>query len=562
MNDRRGATAFPFVWSVALVGLVTLFAIVAVRFAAQQSVWTDEATQLSGLSLSFADQLRWLAGRLPQAFAVPPDRTPPLSYWLGSIWMDAFGNSVLAARYLSVCLSAASVFALWAVARQYLERGTTLICAALLALSPNFVVEAAEIRAYAAFIFFSTLLIYGYLRLLAARPIPSSLDLWVFALAATLCSYTHFFGIVISAGAFLCLLASYLPLGSRTEGLVIARKAKWPLLLYLISIVALIPFIFSAVKISGGDDVGTAAVALPFSIRIHELIKLIYRLFSHQSMLGIPGLSAAALLAGLTLMVFAAIPGSNQRARQLLLFLLVNLTLVAIIGLATHAFNAFGPTYNVWALPVIALLAGSALTHRNRYIRIASTLSVSVIISADCYAALRLSTAGQIYAHTRSTVVKTAVDLAGPGNVIVLYANDAPSIYFALMYDYDGGLRQYIAGESTVRSIGPSVGSPSLRLCDLNAGTLLVAADQQLSAESLQFQIAHPDVHTQAFHTLNEFLDTHHAELAPKWILVSRNEYLAQSALALAVFKGRTADVSSSFTNCDARGPGELEKPR
>jgi hypothetical protein len=553
MNDRRATAALPSVWTAALVGVATLFGIIAVRFAAQQSVWTDESTQLSGLSLGFADQLRWLAGRLPQAFAVPPDRMPPLSYWLGSLWTHAFGNSVLAARYLSVCLSVASVFVLWTVARQYLERRTALICAALLALSPNFVVEAAEIRAYAAFIFFSTLLIYGYLRLLAARPTPSSLDLWAFALAATLCSYTHFFGIVISAGAFLCLLASYLPVDSRTEGLGIVRKAKWPLLFYLISIVALTPFILSAAKISGGGDGSTAAVALPFSVRIHDLIKLIYRLFSHQSMLGIPGLSAAALLAGLTLMVFATIPGSNQRARQMLLFLLVNLTLVALVGLTTHAFNAFGPTYNVWALPVIALLAATALTHRNRYIRIASTLSISVIITADCYAALRLSTAGAIYAHTRSTVVKTAVDSAGANNVIVLYANDAPSIYFALTYDYGGGLRQYIAGESTVHLIGSPVGSSSLRICDLNAGTLLVADDQQLSAEALQYLIAHPGVHTQAYHALDEFLETHHADLAANWTLVSRNEYLAQSALALAVFKGRTVDVSPSSTNCNAR---------
>jgi hypothetical protein len=559
MNDRRTTTALPFVWSVALVGLATLFAIVAVRFAAQQSVWTDESTQLSGLTLGFVDQLQWLAGRLPQAFAVPPDRTPPLSYWLGSSWTHAFGNRVLTARYLSVCLSVASVFGLWAVARQYLERGTALICAALLALSPNFIVEAAEIRAYAAFIFFSTLLIYAYLRLLAARPVPSSLDLWAFALAATLCSYTHFYGIVISAGAFLCLLVSYLPVDSRAERLAIVRKAKWPLLFYLISIATLVPFVLSAVKMSGGGDAGTAAVPLPFSVRVHDLIRLIYRLFSHQSMLRIPGLSAAALLAGLTLMVFAAIPGSNQRCRQLLLFLLVNFALIALAGLTTSAFGAFAPTYNVWALPVIALLAGTALTHRNRYIRIASTLSISVIISADCYAALRLSTVGEIYGHTRSTVVKAAVDSAGSNNVIVLYANDAPSIYFALMYDYGGSVRQYIARGSTVHLIGPSVGSSSLRFCDLNAGTLLVAHDQQLSAEALQFLIAHPDVHTQALHALDEFLDTHHAELAPKWTLVSRNEYLSQSALALAVFKGRTVGVSPSSTTCDAPGPGELE---
>jgi hypothetical protein len=554
MNDRRATAALPSVWTAALVGVATLFGIIAVRFAAQQSVWTDESTQLSGLSLGFADQLRWLAGRLPQAFAVPPDRMPPLSYWLGSIWTYAFGNSVLTARYLSVSLSVASVFAVWAVGRRYLERRTALICAALLALSPNFIVEAAEIRAYAAFIFFSTLLIYGYLRLLAARPAPSSFDLWAFALAATLCSYTHFFGIVISAGALLCLLASYLPVNSRTEGLGIVRKAKWPLLFYLISIVALIPFILSAVKVSGGNYVSTAAVALPFSVRIHDLIKLIYRLFSHQSMLGIPGLSAAALLAGLTLMVFATIPGSNQRARQLLAFLLVNFTLVALVGLTSSAFNAFASSYNVWALPVTALLAAAALTHRNRNIRVASTLCISVIIAADGHAALRLSTAGEIYGHTRSTVVKTAVDSAGPSNVIVLYVNDAAwSTYFALTYDYGGGLRQYVAGGSTVHLIGLPVGSPSLTLCDLNAGTLLVADDQQLSAEALQFQITHPGVHTQAFHALDEFLETHRAVLAAKWTLVSQNEYLAQSALALAVFKGRTVDVSPSSMNCSGR---------
>jgi hypothetical protein len=270
-------------------------------------------------------------------------------------------------------------------------------------------------------------------------------------------------------------------------------------------------------------------------------------------MLGIPGLSAAALLAGLTLMVFAAIPGSNQRARQLLLFLLVNFILIALAGLTTSAFGAFSPTYNVWMLPVTALLAATALTHRTRYIRIASTMCISVLIAADCYAAMRLATAGEIYAHTRSAVVTTAVDSAGANNVIVLYANDAPSIYFALIYDYRGGLRQYLARGSTAHLIGPSDKSSSLKICDLNAATLLVAHDFELSAEALQFLVAHPGVHTQAYYALDEFLEAHQADLAAKWTLVSRNDYLAQSALALAVFKGRAIDVSPSSTNCNSR---------
>ena len=113
MNDRPVTTVRSSIWTVALASLASLFAIVAFHFALQQSVWTDEATQLSGLSLSFLDQLRWLSGRLPQAFSVPPDRTPPLSYWLGSLWTSAFGDRVLTTRCLSVCLSIVSVFALW-----------------------------------------------------------------------------------------------------------------------------------------------------------------------------------------------------------------------------------------------------------------------------------------------------------------------------------------------------------------------------------------------------------------------------------------------------------------
>jgi hypothetical protein len=268
-------------------------------------------------------------------------------------------------------------------------------------------------------------------------------------------------------------------------------------------------------------------------------------------MLGIPGISAAAMLMGLALMVFAAIPGSDQHARQLLLFLLVNLALVVIAGLTTSAFHAFSPSYNVWALPVAALVAATALTHRNRNIRIASSLCISVIIAADCYAAQRLSTVGEIYGHTRSTVLKSAIDSAGPDHVIVVYINDAPALYFALNYDYAGGLRQYIAGPNTVHLIGTPLAASSLTLCDLSAGTLLVADDQELSAEALQFQASHPGLHTQAFDALNEFLEAHNAELGTQWTVVSRNEYLAQSSLAVAVLKGRT-DISPGSTNCKA----------
>ncbi len=547
MTERGSHTTLPSIWTVALGGLVTLFAIIAVKFSAQQSVWTDEATQLSGLSLGFADQLLWLAGRLPHAFSVPIDRTPPLSYWLGSIWMLAFGDAVMTARSLSVCLSVASIFAVWAAARQFLERRTALICAALLALSPNFIVEAAEIRAYAAFIFFSTLLIYCYLKLLAVKPAPSSLDVWAFALVASACSYTHFFGVVISAGAFLSLLSYYLPFHTRTQGLELLRKTKWPLMFYLLSILGLIPFVVAAVNNSAAPH---ASAVVSFSVRIYELIKLVYRLFSHQSMLGIPGLAVAALLAGLTLIAFGMTRGSNPHCKPLLLYLLVNFVLITLGALVTTAFGAYSTTYNVWALPVVVLLAATALTHVNRSIRTISAVCICVLIASDCYAALRLSNAGDIYAHTRSGVVKNAIDNAGVANAIVVYGNDAASIYFAMIYNYRGSLRQYFASGDSVHLIGSPVGSSSTWICDRDADTLLIADDAELSAEALQFLIAHPGIHTPAYNALDKFLETHHADLDAKWTLVSRNEYLAQTALALAVFKGRTDDLSQDSTKC------------
>jgi hypothetical protein len=129
-----------------------------------------------------------------------------------------------------------------------------------------------------------------------------------------------------------------------------------------------------------------------------------------------------------------------------------------------------------------------------------------VIIAADCYAAVHLSIAGEFCGHTRSTVVKTAIESAGLSDAIVVYVNDASSNYFAFIYFCGGRLRQYIVEGSGLHSIGSPVEDASERLCDLNAGTLLLVANQQVSAETLQFLITHPGVRTQAFQMLEKFV--------------------------------------------------------
>jgi len=78
-----------------------------------------------------------------------------------------------------------------------------------------------------------------------------------------------------------------------------------------------------------------------------------------------------------------------------------------------------------------------------------------------------------------------------------------------------------------------------VNLGDLDAATLLIARDQQLSAQELESLNRHQDAHTAAYRALDEFLQSPPAELATRWVLVSRHEYLAQSALAFAVLKRR-----------------------
>ena len=119
-----------------------------------------------------------------------------------------------------------------------------------------------------------------------------------------------------------------------------------------------------------------------------------------------------------------------------------------------------------------------------------------------------------------------------------------------MIYDYNTRLRQYIARENRLQSVGHTASDRWPTICDLDSAKLLIAHDQELSAEALQFFIDHPLIHTQAFQKLDEFLDAHYSALADRWTLVSRKEYLAQSALALAVLERKTDDIPPKSTAC------------
>src|SRR5580765_5828134 len=116
-------------------------------FAAQQEIWLDETTQLAGLSLGPARVLPWLAGADPGRFAgIPADRMPPLSYWVGWLWSQAFGRSEASLRALGVALGAAAALLVFASARRLWGRAAGYLAGLSFALSPNVIVSSVEIR--------------------------------------------------------------------------------------------------------------------------------------------------------------------------------------------------------------------------------------------------------------------------------------------------------------------------------------------------------------------------------------------------------------------------------
>jgi hypothetical protein len=71
---------------------------------------------------------------------------------------------------------------------------------------------------------------------------------------------------------------------------------------------------------------------------------------------------------------------------------------------------------------------------------------------------------------------------------------------------------------------------------------LLVAQDQQLSAQALQSLVERPGTHTAAYRASHEF-PARRTDLAARWTLLSRHEYLAQFALAFVLLKRDASDT-------------------
>jgi 4-amino-4-deoxy-L-arabinose transferase-like glycosyltransferase len=191
-----------------------------------RALWYDEA-----FSILFAREgpSAMLYGTLTPIEGAAADVHPLLYYGVLWLWMKVFGQSVLAARSLSVVISIAVLITVVALGRVMFSSSVGLLSGLLYALAPFQIHYGQEARMYVLMTFF---LLMGTLSLYQAVKEGSRRSMVVFAASAALAMYCHilaFFYLVPLALLFLVVYRNraalvYIIQGS---GLAIVLYMPW-----------------------------------------------------------------------------------------------------------------------------------------------------------------------------------------------------------------------------------------------------------------------------------------------------------------------------------------------
>jgi mannosyltransferase len=231
------------IWLLALIVLIGA----ALRFATlgSQSYWTDEATTVHELGLSFGGMLHAVANN---------ESTPPLYYILAWGWAKVFGTGEVGLRSLSALAGVAVIPVTYLCGCELGSRRAGLFAAALAALNPFLIWYSQEARAYMLFTLLSGLSVLFFAR--AWRRGGATRDLVWWAVVSSLALLTHFF-----AGFLVATEAVWLLLALRTRAAVLASGA--------VAVVqaALIPLVVGDV---GHPLLGWIA-DFPLSVRIEQV---------------------------------------------------------------------------------------------------------------------------------------------------------------------------------------------------------------------------------------------------------------------------------------------------
>jgi hypothetical protein len=503
---------------VALVAvfLTLAFCVLAARYADQQSLWVDESTQLAGLNLGLADQVSWLAGKPRPEILVPPDRAPPLSYFVGRAWGEVFGlGGETQLRWAGILSVSIGVLVLFAALLFYGGTLPAFVAIIFLALSPNVLLTATELRSYPFFFLFSCLIAVAYYHC-ASRP-AGWLGYACLVAAALAASYTHFFGVVVGASALASVFLVQILRKDRDAWRTVVAGASFGVLL-----IGLVPFVLAATSISGG----AAASGAEGSV-IKDSLRLGYRLFAHQSMRAMSGADVAAMLAGLVL-VTASI-GHKVAGRYLVPVapLAIGGVVVLLSGIFLTGFSSLAAHYNVWMLPFVAGCLGfGAVVIKARLGSLTTTALVGVLLASSSIAQGALWMRGNEYGHTRSRDLQSLVNTLGVERTTVLFDSPAGKTFFPMHHWFGSALDQYALTPTGWQDTLTGRISPTVvpRRC------IIVAVTKELGASELVDAMWHGNLPVMPYDTRLPKPDGSETEYFPPRLL------LAQDTLELSAF--------------------------
>ena len=177
-----------------------------------QSFWLDESVQALTSSSPFLNLFSELSG----------DFHPPLYHFFMWGWVHLFGNSEFVMRLPSVLFGTATIYIVYLVAKQLINKKSKLInflplvAALFLATAPFHIYYSQEARTYALTAFSTSLSFYWFLRLINSHSSERKI-MWAYILSTVFMLYSDYYGLFV----FLFqIIAGILVLRKRTMELI------------------------------------------------------------------------------------------------------------------------------------------------------------------------------------------------------------------------------------------------------------------------------------------------------------------------------------------------------
>ena len=459
------------------IGLIALMiAGGGIYFAQIQNVWIDESTQLSGMKLSINRLLLWLGGMAIPEFGVPSDRMPPISYLIDGFFGRIAGFEPVGLRLLHLFITVSGVIALVLMMLKQFGFWAAAATGLFLALSPRLIEVSVELRAYPIFLAITCFQIVMFVNLYE-RHKTSRFKIVGFALLGLLSAYTHFFGIVATSAFFTALLVSAKDRKSAFAIAVIYFA-------FLILCTGLAPFV------AGANSIST--VAERSTVSVSSLIEFAFKLIGHSStMLSVPAaliyFASAVFMIGLTLFAVAGnfreygLAARASPVSGLVVALASGLCATIAAAMLVRGFDPLKISYNIWMLPLIAVLIGVALTAKATgfvkpmQIGVASLLLVGALWTHGVF-----MMHADWFVHGPEKTLIRKINEAGPDTAVIYEGPSWGYGYFPLYWYYREDVPQWLldSNGTSVRRIerGGHIGRESQPFSILNQFDHLIYA--------------------------------------------------------------------------------------